>query len=185
MTKKINIRFGILTLMIIAAAFCRLILVAPNFAPIGAMALFGAAYFSKKYIALVIPLVSLWISDLVLNNTVYPHTHFVWLTDGFYWVYGSFVLITIIGFITLKNVRPLNLIGANLIGAILFFLITNFGAWFGSIHYPQNFNGLMACYYAGLPFLRYTLLGDLFYSAILFGIFELAQRRYPALAVKA
>ena len=43
----------------------------PNFTPIGAMALFGGAYLNNKYHAFLIPIASLWISDLVLNNFIY------------------------------------------------------------------------------------------------------------------
>jgi len=172
---------------VLIAALSRIIRVSPNFAPIGALALFGAAYFSRKSLALIVPLISLWISDLVLNNTVYSsHVgHIVWFTDGFYWVYGSFILISLTGFLLLKKVKPLNMISANLLAAILFFVVTNFGAWAGSTIYPQTFSGLMTCYVAGIPFFWNTLAGDLFYSAILFGVFELAQRKYPSLAVKA
>lgn len=48
-TNKINLRFSVITLMILLAAMSRLLPHPPNFAPIGGMALFGAAYFSKKY----------------------------------------------------------------------------------------------------------------------------------------
>jgi hypothetical protein len=185
MTKKISIRFGVLTIMILLAALSRLIHMPPNFAPIGALALFGAAYFSRKSLALIIPLISLWISDLVLNNTVYANTtgHFIWFTDGFYWVYSSFILIALLGFLLLKKVKTLNIIGANLLAAILFFAITNFGSWVSSAIYPQNFNGLITCYVAGIPFFWNTLAGDIFYSAILFGVFELAQRKFTTLAL--
>jgi hypothetical protein len=54
--------------------------------------------------------------------------------------------------------------------ATLFFLITNFGSWINNPIYPQNYMGLMASYAAGLPFFQNTLLGDLSYLAILFGI---------------
>jgi hypothetical protein len=185
MTKKITIRFGVLTIMVLLAALSRLIHLPSNFAPIGALALFGAAYFSRKSLALIIPLLSLWVSDLVLNNTVYPNTtgHFVWFTDRFYWVYGSFILIALLGFLLLKKVKPMNVISANLLAAILFFVITNFGSWLGSATYPQNFSGLIACYVAGIPFFWNTLGGDIFYSLVLFGVFELAQRKFPSLTV--
>ncbi len=187
MTKKITIRFGVLTIMVLLAALSRIIHMPPNFAPIGALALFGAAYFSRKSLALIVPLLSLWVSDLVLNNTMYVNNtgHFIWFTGGFYWVYGSFILITLLGFLLLKKVKPMNMIGANLLAAILFFAITNFGSWVGSVVYPQNFSGLITCYVAGIPFFWNTLAGDIFYSAVLFGVFELAQRKFPALAVTA
>ncbi len=68
---KPDFRLIVLTLIILAAAICRLIPHPPNFTPIGGMALFGAAYFSRKYLAFLIPFAILWISDLVLNNFVY------------------------------------------------------------------------------------------------------------------
>ena len=64
----------------------------------------------------------------------------------------------------------------------LFFLITNFGCWIGSTTYPQNFAGLMECYVMGIPFLKGTLLSDLFYCGVLFGSFEFIKIKVPAIA---
>ncbi|HWR95517.1 MAG TPA: DUF6580 family putative transport protein, partial [Arenimonas sp.] len=61
-------------------------------------------------------------------------------------------------------------------------LVTNFGVWFGSAFYPQTAGGLMAAYAAGIPFLQNGVLGTLFYSALLFGTYELLKQRVPALA---
>ena len=44
--------------------------------------------------------------------------------------------------------------------------------------------GLAAAYVAGIPFFQYTLLGTLFYSALLFGSFSLLRRRIPALGLQ-
>ncbi|MDD2300415.1 MAG: hypothetical protein PHU69_12360, partial [Fermentimonas sp.] len=76
----------------------------PNFAPIGAMALFGAAYFSKKYWAFIIPIASMWVSDLILNNVIYGQyfDHFVWFYSGSLFTYGAFALIVVLGMFTLK-----------------------------------------------------------------------------------
>ena len=63
----INPKFLTLTLMILAAAFTRLIPHYPNFTAVGAIALFGGAYFSKKYLAFIVPIVALLISDLFLG----------------------------------------------------------------------------------------------------------------------
>src|ERR1017187_9364765 len=106
-TEKINARFGIICLMILAAAFSRLILHPWNFTPIGAMAIFGAAYFSNRLIAFGIPLLALWLSDIVLYNTVYPayHTGFWLFPQGFPWQYVSFALITLAGMGLLKKVK--------------------------------------------------------------------------------
>jgi hypothetical protein len=67
-----------------------------------------------------------------------------------------------------------------LASSAIFFLVSNFGCWPGNF-YPQNFGGLMQCYAAGIPFIKGTMLGDLFYSAAMFGGFALAQKRFTVL----
>jgi hypothetical protein len=47
--------------------------------------------------------------------------------------------------------------------------------------YPHNLSGIMSSYAAGLPFLKNQILGDLFYSGVLFGGFTLLQRKFVAL----
>ena len=44
-----------------------------------------------------------------------------------------------------------------------------------------DFGGLMQCYAAGIPFVKGTLMGDFFYSAVLFGGFALVQKQVPSL----
>ena len=184
---KINIRFGVLSLIVLLAAFSRLIPHPPNFAPIGAMSLFGAAYFSRKYLAFVVPIVAMWLSDLLLNNVIYGQyfDHFVWFYNGFYWTYAAFIFIGLIGFGLLKKVRPANLLIASLSASVVFFLVSNFGVWASGTMYPNTFSGLMSCYAAGLPFLKNTLIGDLAYSGALFGIFEVIQYKVPVLQSSA
>jgi hypothetical protein len=63
-------------------------------------------------------------------------------------------------------------------------LLSNFGVWAGGTMYPKTIEGLMICYAAGIPFLKGTLLGDLFYSGVLFGMFALAQKQFPVLQLK-
>ena len=181
--KQKNMRFGVLALMILLAAMSRLLPHPPNFAPIGGMALFGAAYFGKRYWAFLVPIVSMWISDLVLNNAVYGQyfDHFVWFYRGSLFTYGAFALIVVLGIFALKKVRIPNLIASALGASVIFFLVSNFGVWFSGMMYPKTFGGLMACYTAGLPFFQNTLAGDLVYTAVLFGAFELSARRFPQL----
>ena len=184
--KTIQLRFGVISLMVLLAAFSRLIPHPPNFAPIGAMALYGAAYFTQRYLAFLIPIISMWLSDLVLNNVVYGQyfDHFVWVYDGFYFTYGAFILIGLIGFVALKRVKIQNLVLASLLASIVFFLLSNFGVWASTTMYPKNFSGLIACYTAGLPFFKNTIMGDLVYTGVLFGVFELAQRQIPILRLQ-
>ncbi len=182
-TKKINLRFGVLTLIIVLASFSRLIPHMPNFSPLGAIGLFGAAHFSKKWQAFLIPIAATWISDLFITNVIYSQYYpsFTWFYEGFYWQYGSYLLITLAAIFIFKKVNTQRVLAGALTSTAIFFLITNLGCFPGNPSYPQNFGGLMTCYAAGIPFLKGTLLGDLFYSGVLFGSFALLQQRFTVL----
>jgi len=152
---------------IIAAVVLRLVPHLPNFAPIAAMALFGGTYFNKKY-ALIIPIAAMLVSDYFLGF------YNPWIMIS---VYGSFVLIGIIGLWIKKHKNLPNIIGASLIGSIIFFLVTNFAVWaVPHSFYPHNLQGLLQSYIMGLPFFKNTLAGDLFYVGAMFGLYELVLR---------
>lgn len=191
---KLNTRFAFIVLMIVLAASSRVLplllgLSLPNFTPIGSMALFGAAYFSRRWVAFALPLLTMFLSDLFLNNVLYKswypefYQNFIWFAHPS--VYFSFVLIGIIGFLALRNASksPLRLGLTSLSSSVLFFLITNFAVWQGSTMYSQDVTGLLAAYVAGVPFFGNTVLGDLFYVTLLFGSFEFAQSRFKQLNV--
>lgn len=168
---KINSRFWVITLLILAAAFVRLIPHPPNFAPIAAMALFSGAYFNKKSFAFAIPLAAMFLTDAIIGF----HSS-MWI------VYLSFALIVLIGMFMLKNVSIKNVVLASVTASISFFIITNFGVWAFGTMYPKNIAGLIECYIAAVPFIQNTLLGDLFYSGIMFGVFEFAKSKFPVIS---
>ena len=107
----------------------------------------------------------------------------MWFYDGFYWQYGSYILIAIAAIFIVKKVNVQNVFAGALASTAIFFLVSNFGVWISSTSYPQTFSGLMTCYAAGVPFIKGTILGDLFYAAVLFGGYAFAQYKVPALAV--
>lgn len=156
-------------LVVLIAVVLRLVPHIPNFAPIGAMALFGGAYLDKRY-ALLMPLVAMFISDLFLGfHQTMPY------------VYVSFLITGFIG-LTLRNrTNNTRLFFSSLGASLIFFVITNFGVWAEGRLYPQTLEGLARCYLLALPFFRNTLLGDLFYVMVFFGIYKSAL----ALASKA
>ncbi|MDD2263683.1 MAG: hypothetical protein PHT70_01865 [Bacteroidales bacterium] len=180
---KTNLRFGTITLLLLIACISRFIPHPPNFAPMGAMALFGAAYYSKRWLAYLVPVITFYFSDLFLNNVVYGEyfDSFVWLYQGAYWTYGSMLLIVLVGSLLLRKISASKVIIASLTASVLFFLVSNFGVWFSTTMYPKNLTGLAACYTAGIPFFKNTLLGDFVYCGVMFGVFEFAERRIPAL----
>lgn len=167
--------------VILVAALLRLFPHSPNFAPIGAMALFGGAYLSKKQSILMV-FGAMLISDYLLLyiNPFSPN----WINfSKFYppnaafhstmlFVYGAFLINILIGWVIKKNKSPLTIIGGVLVSSIQFFLVTNFAVWAMGA-YSRGTDGLVQSYIMGLPFFKYTLMGDLFYTTLFFGTYEL------------
>ena len=171
--KILNKRNLVLLTIVVVAAFTRLMPHWPNFTAIGAVALFGGAYFDKKYLSFVVPFAALFVTDLIIgfHSTMWA-------------VYLSFALIVVIGF-NLREQRKILSVGVSAVTAsVLFFLITNFAVWLSSPMYPPTIAGLIESYVLAIPFFHYTLLGDLFYVGVIFGIYELAKLKFPSL-VKA
>ena len=158
---------------IAAAAALRLVPHPPNFSPIDAMALFSGAYLGRRGIAFVAPLAALVLSDLVLG-----------FYHGVATVYATVALIVVIGWWLSSKRTPLRIGAAAIMSAVTFFVITNFGMWLFSGFYPVTYAGLVACYTAAIPFFQNTIAGDLFYSALLFGGFALAQHLLPQLRAR-
>jgi len=151
--------------LIIICVVTRTIPHVPNFTPIAAMALFGGVYMGKKQ-AFVLPLVAMVLSDLIIGFDSAPMR----LT-----VYGSFMVIVLVG-LWLKNHKKAGyIIGASLLGSVLFFVTTNFMVWAQGGLYTKSFTGLLESYTFAIPFFRNTLLGDLFYTGIFFGGYELVR----------
>ena len=179
---KVNISYLTIIVLILFASFSRIIPHMPNFTPIGAMALIGGAYLKNKYHALFIPIASLWLSDLVLNNFIFSiYSDFTWFYPGFLWQYTSFILITIIGYFFLKKVNFKNVFITSISSSLLFFVITNFGVWLSGSIYSLDFQGLINCYVMAIPFYKGTILGFICYSSILFGILEFSRYKLQVL----
>jgi hypothetical protein len=172
-------RFILITFTILIAALMRLLPHPPNFAPIAAIALLGGACYSDKKMAFIIPFAAMLISDVLIG-----------FHDTMWAVYLSFGITVVAGFTLRNNFKVSSLIIASLASSILFFLITNFAVWFGSAFYTQDIKGLVACYISAVPFYENnlfgsfflnTILGDLFYTGLLFGALYIAQLRFPKL----
>ncbi|THH41201.1 DUF6580 family putative transport protein [Neolewinella litorea] len=166
-----NAQLPALLFLIFLAAASRLLPHWPNFGPVGAMALFGAAMFDRKWMAFMVPFAALYLSDLALNNLWYAEYY-----EGFFWGFNAWVYagfgITVLmglGLLRARQFSWLRLGGVTLGTTAIFFLLTNLGVWLGSPLYPQTVTGLVAAYTAGLPFLLNSLAGDLLFAALLFG----------------
>ena len=159
-----------------------------GFAPQIAMAIFGGSMISDKRWAFVLPLLSMFLSDM-LYQALYLNGYTP--ISGFYpgqlINYILFAGLTVFGFL-LKKATVLRVAAFSISGSLLFFLASNFFVWFGGGGFarPKTFEGLVQVYTDALAFYReYGLiegfagnlfLGDLFFSALLFGGYYLFQR---------
>ena len=145
-----------------------------NFSPIDAIALLCGAYAGKHSRAIFITLLSVWVSDLLVNRIALGH--WVLFYQGFYWQYGCYILIALMGGQLLNKVKLVNLIFASLSASMVFFFISNLGVWLAGTLYPLTLNGLISCYIAALPFLKNTVASDYIFVAALFAIFAVTHK---------
>ncbi len=186
--KTINAKVGVVILMIILAAVSRIIPHPYNFTPLVAISLFGGAMLQNKWQAFIIPIAAYLISDLVF---------FLLGGTGFYgisqlFVYGAMLLVTALG-TTMGKPKALKVLGYSIGGSAIFWIVSNLGVYFGSriagaIEFEPGLT-LGMTYLRALPFYNTysnelflgAFAGDLFYTSVLFGVFALLQKSYPAL----
>ncbi len=157
-------------LVLFLVALCvaaRLLLHVPNVSPVAAAALFAGMMLHRRSLAVVVPLAAMLLGDIVI---------------GFYdWrvmvvVYAALALPAFIGMLA-RRYRPSRaVLPSVLAGSLMFFATTNLAVWAFSNLYSPDMTGLIQCYVAALPFLKYTVAGDLFWAAVLFGGAWLVQR---------
>lgn len=150
--------------LIFAGILLRLMPHAANFAPIGAIAIFGGAVLDKK-IAWWLPLAIMVASDLIIG--LHSAVLFTW---------GAFALIGLYGML-LRDQKTLPKILFGALGSgVIFYIVSNFGVWAASGMYAHTLQGLTDCYLAAIPFFRTSLLADLVYCSALFVAYALATK---------
>jgi len=164
--RRTNSARPLTALTAVVASLFRLVPHPPNCTPVGALGLFAGGRL-PWWLALPLPLAVMGATDYLL---------YAWFGLPPYnrWVYASFLVYVVLGRLLARTDSPGRIGLAAVLGGLQFFLITNFGVWYGSLGlpdamYPPTAAGLLECYALGLPFLGYTLLGDLGFSAALFG----------------
>lgn len=165
-----NPRFKVIIALILAAGLIRVLPHPPNFAPIAAMALFAGAYVANVRLAFLIPLAAMLLSDLILG-----------FHAGIVLVYVCMGVTVAIGMQLRNRLRAVPIGIAALGSSVLFFIVTNFGVWVTQGMYPMSVEGLVACYVAAIPFFQNSLLGNAFYTVVLFGGFALVSHYAPRL----
>jgi len=148
----------LIAILMLIAAFSRLIPHPPNFTPLTAIALFGGIYLSSKTLSYLVPIIIMLFSDLFLG-----------FSSISLFVYFSFIIISYIG---IKSKKPgiQNIV----LSSIVFFVVSNFGVWI--LGYPKTWEGFLKCYTLAIPFFRNSLLGDLFYSGVMILSYNLSSK---------
>lgn len=185
---KFNPRSTVLFLMILLVGAVRFLFIydhelspLSNFSPLGAMALFGGAYFSKTWKAFGFPLLTLFISDLVLSFTVFSQFRAGLLYGGWYWTYGAFALMTLVSKGMIKKVTVASVLTTGVVCVLIHWIVTDFGVWMDSSLYAPTVTGFVECLVAAIPYELNLLTGTVLYSTVLFGLFEWMQTRYAVL----
>ena len=181
MTEKRMVSIGVLMMLALIGVIGQIVPHAPNFAPVGATALFAGFFFRSKRIAILAPAVAIICHDIVLNPYNFGVAVFVITGLMFPVLWGSVLRCEIPERIQRSRIfrllyAPLLLGGCSFVSSIVFFVLSNFGVWAFTGMYPLTVSGIITCYSAALPFFRYTVTGDFFYGAIFFGSYVCAYK---------
>jgi len=147
----------------------------PGVWPFAASALFAGRMLRVPALAVVVPLAAVLLSNVALAGDDVRITLVVC---------AAITLPAFAGMLVRRWHGAIPVVAAMLCSSLIFFVITNFAVWAFSGIYPLTWQGLVQCYVAALPFLDKTVLGDLFWTAVLFGGVWLVQR-IPALSRRA
>lgn len=180
---KINIRNAVLFIIILIAVSCRFISLGDqypwaNFTPVGAIALFAGTYFKDKIKAYLVPLLILLLSDVLLTykfmGTFNPYY------SGIELVYLSFAVMVYIGY-QIKKVNVSNVLMASLAAVFVHWILTDIHPWLTMPVYSKDLSGYLAALTAAIPFEKNLLIGNVVFSALMYGGYELAKSRIAIL----
>lgn len=175
---------SVIVTIVLAAVASRLLPHPPNMTAVMAVALFTGARLNQTALAFALPLLAMLISDSIIG---FHSSQLV--------VYACVALITFLG-MSLRNTSSfLKIFGMSFVGSVVFFLATNFAVWAMGTMYPHDLEGLIVCYAAALPFYATDnfqflnssqlffgsffangVIGDLFFTGLVFGTYELVRK---------
>ncbi len=163
---------ALVAFLIALGVVARLLPHAPGFLPVAASGLFAARTLRIPALAIVVPVLAMILSDVAL-----PGADWRVQAVGF----AAIAIPAVAGIATRRWSGILPTAATMVVSSLLFFVLSNFAVWAFNGMYPMTWQGLVQCYVAALPFLDKTVLGDLFWTAVLFGG-AWAVARTPALA---
>ena len=178
-----------LIIMIVTSALYRVLPGRPfGFAPQIAIALFSGSLFVKnKHFAFLLPLVSMFLSDLFYQVLYVNHlTPIQGFYDGQWQNYLLIAATAIFGF-GLQTNKVAKFAGNFIAAPTVYFLVSNFMVWasFGGYQRPLTASGLLQTMVDGLPFYGYSVAGTFVFGAVMFGGLKLIQPKLKAIKVKS
>ncbi|MBE9600969.1 DUF6580 family putative transport protein [Pedobacter sp. MC2016-24] len=183
---KFNPRTAILLLFIVLISIIRI--AAPlsegtkgiaNFSAVGAIALFGGAYFNTNMKAFGFPMLVLLLSDFFIAKT----SGYGFFYAGWYWTYIAFILMVLVGKVILTKINVQSFLISTFVGVFIHWIVADISAMYIPNLYPPTIAGFWACLVAAIPFELNFLYGTLAYGAVMFGAFELLKSKYPYLSL--
>jgi hypothetical protein len=151
---------GLVAFLVIFDVAARLLPHAPGVWPVAASALFAGRMLRIPALAVIVPLLATALSNFALANDDWR----VALV-----VYAAITVPAFAGMLARRWHGAVPVVAAMLSCSLIFFAVTNFAVWAFNGMYPMTFEGLAQCYLAAVPFLDKTVMGDLFWTAVLFG----------------
>lgn len=155
--------YSLALLLITIGVFFRAMPHPDNFNPVTAIALLGGVTL-PVWLALTIPLLIMIVSDFLIG-----------FHDLVFFTWAFFVLMTFVGLFIQKNPKVMSVFLGAAGGSVLFFALSNLAVFLFENMYPKTWAGFVECFTMALPFFQNTLLGDLTYTTILFGLFAVAK----------
>ena len=152
----------------------------PNFSPMAALCLCGAACLPRRF-AIAVPFIALLGTDLVLNS----HYGFPLFTVEFLGTIVAFAVVAAFGWQLRKNPRPGVILPAVLGGSLFFYIATNTASWLTLTEpsYAKTAAGWLQALTTGLPgyaptwiFYRNTLISDMLFTALFLACMQWSRR---------
>ena len=166
-----NIKVILICAIIFLVSLTRIFPHPPNFTPILALAIFGGAYLPNRITAISLPIISMFISDLIIG-----------FHSQIFTVYATIILLSILGHLMkTKNFKNFAITGFT--GSLIFFIITNFSVWLGGNLYPLTIDGIIQCYIMAIPFFHNTLISTILFLTILFFGYSFAEKKISNLKI--
>ena len=154
-----------------------------NFTPVMAIAFCGAVYFRNRWMWLI-PFVALSVSDVYINHFYAKEYGYTWPLSGLIARTACFGAALLLGAFVARRKSWLSLLNGGLIGAILFYLVTNTQSWWADPFYAKSLAGWWQALTIGHPefpptifFFKNTLFGDLMFTGLFAGLMEWVAHR--------